>query len=182
MHYCLMFLSKKLPTDGDIETALQPYRSEDYYSKADAGVSVEKPLFTWDWWQLGGRYAGRLKLRVDPHDQESEYQWMFYAKKPRAGRLFRSQLIERFLANQALRLFAEDELFLSMGWRDGYVYVDGAKIADLLNFEEQCTGCYIVLCDDGTAMVRDNEGFDDAVKALCEAKRDGYVTFIDIHD
>ena len=182
MHCCLMFLSRKLPADEDIATALQPYRSEDYYSKADAGVSVERPLFTWDWWQLGGRYAGRLKLRVDPNDRDSEYQWMFYAKQPRAGRLFRSQLIERSLENQRLRLLGEEDLFLSMGRRDGYIYVDGAKIADCLNFAEQCTACYIVLCDDGTALVRDDEGFDEAVQALCEEKKDGYVTYIDIHD
>lgn len=174
MHSCVLYLSQKFPTNEDIGSALDPY----YFLTNAAGEEVP---FTFDWWQLGGRYSGKLKLRFD-RDKESEYEWGFFAREPRAGRLFRSAIIEEVIGVRGSPFYREEDLFSSMGARDGYLYVDGAKIADCLNFDEQCVLCCIVLCDDGTVIVRNDDKFDDEVRTLCATKKYAYATFIDIHD
>lgn len=191
MHYCLMFLSNEFPTDAVIEKALKPFNSEDFWALHEDDENCERPVFTWDWWQVGGRYNGRLKLKFDLNDETSEYRWMFMAREPRTKRLFRSYLLEAFMDSKKSPFFFEDDYLPSMGTRDGYLYVDGGKIADLLNFKEECTGCFCFLDTDGNAYAREtwngdkwikDAAFEDKVKAACENKTDGYVTFIDIHD
>lgn len=192
MHYCLMFLSDKFPTDDVINAALKPFSDEVVYKDADEdGTNVIHPVFTWDWWQVGGRYNGRLKLKYDQNDDTSEYRWMFTSKEPRTNRLFRSYLLESFMKAKGSPFFFEDDYFASMGARDRYLYVDGGKISDMLNFMEECTGCFCYLDTNGNAYAREtwnnhewvkDAAFEDKVKAACENKTDGYVTIIDLHD
>ena len=191
MHYCVLLLTEKFPTDWIIKKALEPYRSEDYYAQLDKGNEVEHPMLLWDWWQIGGRYDGKFKLKYDHNDQDSQYQWMFMAKKPRVGRLFRSQLLEKIQELEKSPFFFEEDYYGSMGVRDGYLYVDGGYIPDLLNFEEECTRCYGLIDIDGTAYARERyngnewlniEDFDDKAKAICQARKNCWVTCLDIHD
>ena len=194
MHYCVLLLTKEFPTDKVIDRVMEPYKSEDYYRKLDAGEDVERPMILHDYWQIGGRYNGKFKLRFDHHDDASQYEWMFMAKEPRAGRLFRSYLLEEFEAmfKQAKTLFLfEDDYYGSMGCRDGYLYVDGGYIPDLLNVDEECTRCYGLIDVDGTAYARERyngkewlnvEDFDDKAKGIFAARNDCYVTCLDIHD
>ena len=191
MHYCLMFLSNEFPTDAVIEKALKPFNSEDFWALHEDDENCERPVFTWDWWQVGGRYNGRLKLKFDLNDETSEYRWMFMAREPRTKRLFRSYLLEAFMDSKKSPFFFEDDYLSSMGTRDGYLYIDGGKITDLLNFKEECTKCFCYLDTDGNAYARrtwsnhewvEDAAFEDKVKAACENKTDGYVTIIDLHD
>jgi len=191
MHYCLMFLSNEFPTDAVIEKALKPFNSEDFWALHEDDENCEQPVFTWDWWQVGGRYNGKLKLKYDPDDDTSEYRWMFVAKQPRTKRLFRSYLLEAFMETKMAPFFREDDYIASMGTRDGYLYVDGGKIADMLNFKEECTKCFCYLDTDGNAYACrtwsnhkwvEDTSFKDKVKSACENRTDGYVVFIDIHD
>ena len=191
MHYCLMVLTNDFPSDAVIEKALKPYNGEMWYKKYEKTKDDSShPLFTWDWWEIGGRYNGKLKLKYDHNDTESEYRWMFMASEPRPGRLFRSCLLEE-LYEKKRPVFFEDEYYNSMGARDGYIYVDGGKIADMLNFREEYSRCYCAIDSDGTAYARehwdgknwiDDPMFDDKIKAVCENRTDGYVVFIDLHD
>lgn len=193
MHYCLMFLSKDFPTDAVINAAMKPFSDDVVYKDADEeGTNIVYPAFTWDWWQVGGRYNGKLKLKYDPNDDTSEYRWMFVSKQTRVKRLFRSYLLEDLMGAKKPPFFWEDEYIASMGTRDGYLYVDGGKIADMLNFKEECTRCFCYLDTDGNAYAREiwndnhkwveDAEFEDKVKVACEGKTDGYVVFIDIHD
>ena len=191
MHYCLMLLTNDFPTDRVIEKALEPYDENKWYAKfEETNDESDRPLFTWDYWQIGGRYNGKLKLKHDSHDDTSEYKWMFISMEPRAGRLYRSFLIET-LAKTNKPIFFEDDYLNSIGARDGYIYVDGGKIADMLNFGEEYLRCFCAIDADGNAYARehwdgnnwvDDAEFEDKIKAICENRTDGYVVFIDIHD
>ena len=191
MHYCLMLLTNEFPSDAVIEKALEPYNSEKWWEKYEkTGDGSGRPLITWDYWQVGGRYNGALKLKHDPQDDNSEYRWMFLAFEPRVGRLYRSYLLET-LRERNRTVFVEDDYLNSMGAREGYIYVDGGKIADMLNFSDEYLNCYCVIDTDGNAYARDHwDGnnwindteFEDKIKAICENKTDGYVVFIDLHD
>lgn len=191
MHYCLMLLTNEFPSDTVIEKALEPYNEEKWYEKYEkTNDESDRPLFTWDYWQIGGRYNGKLKLKVDFNDDKSEYHWMFMAKEPRAGRLFRSFLLET-MSELKKPIFFEDDYLTSMGAREGYLFVDGGRIADMLNFAEEYSRCFCAIDSDGSAYAREHlDGnnwindteFDDKIKAICENRTDGYVVFIDIHD
>lgn len=191
MHYCILLLTEKFPTNAIIEKALEPYREDEYYTQLDKGNEVACPLLLWDWWQIGGRYNGKFKLKYDHNDQDSQYRWMFMPKEPRVGRLFRSQLLEKIQELEKSPFFFEDDYYGSMGCRDGYLYVDGGYIPDLLNFDEVCTQCYGLIDIDGTAYAReryngkewlDIEVFEDNARAICESRKDCWVTCLDIHE
>lgn len=191
MHYCLMLLRNEFPTDSVIEKALEPYSEEKWYETPDDSRDESKrPLFLWDYWQIGGRYNGKLKLKCDIEDDSSEYRWRLMAKEPRAGRLFRSYLLET-MRQLKKPIFFEDDYLASMGARDGFVIVDGGKIADMLNFADEYRRCFCAIDPDGNAYAReswdgnkwiDDPAFEDKIKSVCENKTDGYVVFIDIHN
>lgn len=33
--------------------------------KDETGEIISFPIFTYDWWEIGGRYASKLKLKID---------------------------------------------------------------------------------------------------------------------
>ena len=112
------------------------------------------------------------------------------AFEPRVGRLYRSYLLET-VQKPNRPVFIEDDYLGSMGARDGYIYVDGGKIADMLNFSDEYSKCFCAIDSDGKAYAReywdgnswiDDPEFEDKIKVICENKTDGYVVFIDIHD
>lgn len=189
MHYCLLMLTKTLPTDNDIDEILKPFNSEDFWRLEEANPNIERPKFTWDWWQVGGRYNGKFKLKFEPsNDPNTKYRWGYYADPPRTGRLFRSRLLETLLSKKKLMPYNEEDFFLSMGGRDGYLYVDGAPIADMIDFNPECF-CFLDV--DGTAYAREtwngkkwigDESFDDTVKKICADRSDCFATIIDLHD
>lgn len=78
-----------------------------------------------------------------------------------------------------------------MGANDGFLYVDGAWIADTTNFDEQ--DCYTFMTADGEAYSREwwngdnfipNPDFEERLKsAKNKAKEENqFVTIIDYHD
>ena len=78
MHYCVHLLTKELPTEEDIEKILAPYNDEVVYGNDDdENAEIIYPEFTWDWYQIGGRYKADLKLKVDLDDKENSelYRW-----------------------------------------------------------------------------------------------------------
>lgn len=79
MHYCIHLLTKHLPTEKEIEKIMEPYNwdSVDDEDTDDGKKKIEYPVFTWDWYQIGGRYSACLKLKVDGDDLENRehYNW-----------------------------------------------------------------------------------------------------------
>lgn len=59
--------------------------TEDLYHYAvidDAGnvlkfVNRTNPNYKWDWWQVGGRYTGRLSAAYDPEKDERNLEWKY---------------------------------------------------------------------------------------------------------
>lgn len=72
MHYCVHLLTKELPTENQIAEILQPYNGVEFWENIPEDMpyeEVEHLPFTWDWYQIGGRYKAQLKLKVDENDK-----------------------------------------------------------------------------------------------------------------
>lgn len=186
MHYCLALFTKDLPTKPDIDNLMKKYNSEDVYS--DDEKEIDYPQFTWDWYQIGGRYSGQIKLRVDKEDEK--YRWKYIARDKRNGRLFWSYLLSKMQEfSKESFLYHEEDYFASMGYRDGFLYVDGAKISDITNIDE--IGCFTFMNADGEAYSREwwngngfveNSDFEEKFKSEIKKCSDMFLTIIDYHD
>ena len=198
MHYCFVVITKEFPTDDVLSKALNPFNEEKFYEKfedVDEIPAEEYPVFTWDWWQVGGRYGGNLKLKIDFEDEE--YRWQFYAKKDetRAGRLFRSKMCETLDSLQKGRMLftpIEDDYRGYLGSRDGYIRVDGCKVKDVIDFEETVINHgFGFIGKDGEIYARESwnghdfikdEHYEEKVKEAIKDVQDCYVTYVDCHD
>ena len=197
MHYCFVVITKEFPTDDVLSKALEPFNEETFYEKHEGEDEIpaeEYPVFTWDWWQVGGRYGGNLKLKIDYDDEE--YRWMSYAKQDntRAGRLFRSKMCE-VLDSYKKKLYfdaTEDEFRAYMGSRDGYIRVDGCKVKDVIDFEETVVNQgFGFIGKDGEIYARESwnghdfikdEHYEEKVREAIKNVQDCYVTYVDCHD
>jgi len=192
MHYCALLITKEFPTEDKIDEIMRPYYYDNIEYDEKGNLTSPYPVFTWDWYQIGGRYNGKLKLKIDENDET--YNWGFYDRVGRNKRLFYSCLLsrmERFVkdGNIPSYMYSEEDYFSSMGSRDGYLYVDGARINDLLNFEEQ--SCYICIDANGNVIARESwdgkafvkdERFDEKLEEIKKNSRGMFVTVLDIHD
>lgn len=190
MHYCLMLITKEFPTEKVIEKALEPYDEDEFYKLKEENDDIKYPIIQWDWWQIGGRYDGALKLRIDNNDEK--YRWQFYSSDGRNGKLFLSHLLtdmKNFAKNTHPNFFTEEDYYQTMGMRDGYLRVDGAFVDDILDFED--VGCFCYIDKDGSAYAReyyngsefiDNDDFDEKLKLVKAESKGYYATIIDIHD
>jgi len=77
-----------------------------------------------------------------------------------------------------------------MGTRDGFLNVDGAKIADIVNFDDVMNS-YCFVDADGTGYSREtwngdefieNERYDEKMEAICKARGDCFAVVLDLHD
>ena len=188
MHYACLLITEGFPTKERIAEILKPFNSEDYSLDKDA--SKKRPVFTWDWYQIGGRYAARLKLRCVDEENPINYEWKWYAKQNRNGRLFWSHMLSdmKEYAKNSL-MYSEEEYFSSMGSRDGFLYVDGAYINDLLNFDEVTAYCCVD--KDGNAFATetwdgenwlDNNDYDAQIAKIKSESAGCFATIIDLHD
>lgn len=193
MHYCIHLFTETLPNEKDIQRILEPYNSEKIYGFDEDGNEkkiIEYPAFTWDWWQIGGRYHGRLKLKIDENDEV--YRWQFYSQEPREGRLFHSMLLRRIRERFTTWKRSEEDYFGYLGYldKDPHIRVDGAKISDLINdFDD--LGCFGFVDLDGKAYSRErwdgeqfieDTDFDKRYQEKLKEYLDCFLTVIDIHD
>ena len=187
MHYSCFVFTKEFPTDDVLYRALMPFNEEDFYN--NDGETKEYPEFLWDWYSVGGRYSGMLKLKIDKKDKK--YEWGFYAINPRCGRLFRSKILEEmFSMKKDCRghYFSEEDFFTELGTYEGYLRVDGCPVSDILNMEKLF--CYCFLDKNGNAYscrrwngetYEKHEDFDEILKKTIEDSSDCYLTVVDIH-
>ena len=193
MHYRVLLFTKELPSEEKIAEIMHPY----YEGNAEYDEETEKrrnpyPVFEWDWYQIGGRYNGSLKLSVEK-DKEY-YNFGYYSREDRNKRLFYSSLLSDMkefveMGNVPSWKYREEDYFNSMGYRDGYLYVDGAKVDDIINFEEQ--NCYICIDVNGNAIAREtwngkefieDEQFDEKLAEIKRNSKGMFLTVLDIHD
>lgn len=98
-----------------------------------------------DWWEIGGRYSGKLKLKID-------------------------------------------DCYSSAETSDGFLYVDGAKIDKLLNFDE--INCFVCIDSDENVIAREtlrgysfvkDEDFDKKLAEIKTKSKGMFATILDIH-
>ena len=88
MHYCLLLVTKEIPSESRISKILQPYDEENLECNKNNEV-ISFPIFTYDWWEIGGRYSGKLKLKIDNNDEK--YDWEYISDRNK--KLFHSKLL-----------------------------------------------------------------------------------------
>lgn len=64
MHCCLLLITREMPSENRISKILKPYDEENLECD-ETGEIISFPIFTYDWWEIGGRYSGKLKLKID---------------------------------------------------------------------------------------------------------------------
>ena len=178
LHYCVLVFTEKLPTENEIGKIMEPYRED--FDRPDT------PVFEWDWYQIGGRYGGKLKLKLDE-------SYNTYSRTTREGTQFISAHLRTFLNGfpEFLQSLRCDDALCYMGARDGFIYCDGAKVSALIDFET--TNGFVAIDTDGTAVAREtydrrkekfikNENYDAEVSAMKKRNADNFVTIVDIHD
>lgn len=182
MHYCFLYFSKEMPTREKIREVMAPYNYENYYE------SREVQPFYYDYFVIGGRYGGKLKLKVEK-DNET-YRWEFTGR--REGRLFYNSLIKKLMEVKELGsgFYIEDGCYDYFGYRDGFLYVDGAPLKDLINLDE--LSCYGYIGINGELHTREIwkdkekefvkvEHFDEDLELYIKHHMDCFVTVLDIH-
>lgn len=180
MHYCVHLITRELPTEEEISKIMKPYNNDMVEDYGDVP-------FSWDYWVIGGRYGGRIKLRIDEEDEE--YRWQFYSQEPREGRLFYSSILKQIRYSFPGLRNSEEYWYQYLGYQDKYLYVDGARIKDILNFED--LGCFICIDINQNVIAREtwngenfitNQSFDAEYKRILEESKDYFLTILDIHD
>lgn len=89
--------------------------------------------------------------------------------------------------------FNEEDLFPSMGMNDGFLYVDGANIQDIRNFND--VSCYYCIdtVNHNVAMqgyydiekekwIYYDDTFPQRLQEIKDMNQEGYATILDIHD
>lgn len=172
MHFKGHIITKKIPTQKKLERILSKYR-EDFDRK-------DKVDFEWDWWQIGGRYGGKINIRFDPNENEDEY----FLFRTRNHKYFIINILDNIKKN--ITFYDELDYLLYMGLNDKILHVDGGYFKDMIDFD--ITGCFLVIDDEENLYVREywsgenwisDNDFDKKVKAInLEGK---FITTIDFH-
>lgn len=172
MHYKGYVITKELPTEEMLSDILEKYRENN---------SDEIQPFAWDWYQIGGRYSGKLKIKFNPEETEEKY----YCFQDRNNKYFISQILNE-IKNKENRFYEELDYLTYMGLNDYILYVDGAYTKDIIDFD--ITNCYLVinennlyargLWDDNN--FNENKNFDKEVENIDLTNK--FITVIDFHD
>lgn len=189
MHYSALVITKEIPTDEDLSNIMKKYDWDNLQYEEDGETLIgDRPLFTYDYYQIGGRYNGKLKLKIDMKDEN--YRWRYYDRSGRNGRLFHSYLLKKMKDfSKGSFMYTEENYYPSMGANDEILYVDGAAIKDVTNFDD--VSCYICIDIDGNAIAQESwdgsnwikdEQFDEKLKLIKENSKGYFVTILDIHD
>lgn len=189
MHYCCLVFTKEFPTDDVLYNVLEPFSEKKFYETEEE--NKEYPEFLWDWYKVGGRYSGNLKLKVK--DSDEKYEWAFYYPGGRNGVFFRSKLIDTIKefakTSRDGWLFKEEDIYNELGFSDGYIRVDACPVCDILNIDE--IGCYYFVGKNGNAYSRSKWNGEEDIKhndfelklkeEICNSK-DCFLCVVDLHD
>ena len=175
MHYKGFLITKKLPSNLTIKEILSDYHYDNEENKSG---------FTYDYFQVGGRYNAGLKINAEnQYELNTKFRFNFYNQK-RNNILFISKMLEEL--ETATALYDETNYLSYMGLKDNCLYVDGAFYEDLKEFD--ITNCFLVISEDyfnvrekwnGTDFV-ENLNFDNEVKEI--DLKNKFITIIDFHN
>ena len=172
MHYCLLLLTEKIPSESEIANILHPFY--EYNSLKDDTV------FTWDDYRIGGRYGGRIKYRLKP----STYVW---ANDKLTDVKIKSNLFDKLnrhykdpFRKQFDSNISEIEFAIYLGARDDIIYCDGAyldecDIGDL-------TGYYCLNAITNKVITSESKRYKASLKRMLNAHPKAFITVIDIHN
>lgn len=188
MHSCCLVITKEFPSDDVIRKVLEPFYEDNYYEKPED--ERVRPAFLWDYYRVGGRYGGSIKLKIDLDDEK--YSWRYLIREPRNGRLFRSALLdalESYHKRNSSFGYYENDHFGYMGENDLFLYVDAALADDIQNISEM--NCYCFVDQNGNAFARDyykgeewvsNTEFDEQLSNAKGNCSGCYICVVDLHD
>ena len=191
MHYRIHLFTKELPTENQIEDIMAPYYDNAVYGddeNEDENKEIVFPAFMLDYFVIGGRYCGQLKLKMDT-ESDTEYDWKYYSKTPREGRLFHSSLLKRIREEFKHPWDKKEEEWFGYMGDYSYIFVDGARIRDILNVDE--ISCYGFVDIDGQAYsceswngeeFEEHPDFKNLYKQKLNEYKDYFLTVLDIHD
>jgi hypothetical protein len=149
MHYSVLVITKEIPSGEDLVNIMEKYKWDNLQYDEDENLIGERPIFTYDYYQIGGRYNGKLKLKINMEDEY--YRWQYYDKSGRSGRLFHSYLLNKMKGfSNGSYMYTEEDYYSSMGANDEFLYVDGARIKDIIDFDK--VSCYVCVDVDGNAI------------------------------
>lgn len=170
MHYKGHIITKKLPTNEELSKILEKYKENEDTKKLE-----------WDWWQIGGRYCGNIKINFNPNENEENY----YLFRQRNNKHFISQILNEAKENNIY--YEELDYLRYMGLRENILYVDGGYFKDMINFE--IDNCFVVIDDNDNLYVREywdgknwveHKDFEETIKKI--DLTDKFITIIDFHD
>jgi len=170
MHCKGHLITKKIPTNKEIAKILEKH-------KEDLDKIQE---FDWDWYEIGGRYGGKIKINFNPDDNEDNW----YCFKDRNNKYFISKALNELKEN--ISYYDELDWLKYMGLREKKLYVDGAYYKDIIDFE--IDDCYLVIDDNGNLYIREKwngedfiqqENFEEKIKKI--DLKDKFITIIDFH-
>ena len=74
MHYKAHLITREFPTNDVIDKIMQPFSWEEYHNRKNENENEPYPVFTWDWYQVGGRYNSFFDLDMDKQKTAYEIQ------------------------------------------------------------------------------------------------------------
>lgn len=173
MHYKGFIITKELPTEERLAEILEKYRETD-------GPCIYG--FEWDWYEIGGRYGGKLKINFNPENNEDNW----YCFHDRNNKYFISEALNE-LKEKIKPYYDELDWLKYMGLWEDTLYVDGAYYKDIIDFD--ITNCYLVIDDEENLYIREtwngdnwikHEDFEEKIKEIDLNGK--FITSIDFHD
>lgn len=173
MHYKGYVITKKIPTEEKLNEILRPYFEENEDNQTG---------FSWDWWQIGGRYGGNIKINFNPEDNEDDC----YMFRNRNNKYFISEALND-LKEKIKPYYDELDWLQYMGLRENLLYVDGAYYKDIIDFD--ITNCYVVIDEEQNVYAKEiwngndwveTKDFEEKIKNI--NLEDKFITIIDFHD
>lgn len=171
MHFKGYIITKEIPTEEKLEKILEPY----YYE------NDKESLISWDWWQIGGRFGGKIKIKFDPNTNEDNW----YCFHDRNHKYFICSMLDKIKEN--LKFYEELDILQYMGLSEHTLYVDGGYYNDMIDFD--ITDCYMVIDDEeklylaeswnGTDF-KQNDEYEKQLKQI--DLKDKFITIIDFHE
>lgn len=171
MHFKGHIITNKIPTDDEILKKVKKYRESARGNKK----------FEWDWYEIGGRYGGRIKINFDP--EQNEDNW--YLFHDRNYKYFISNILKE--TKDKVEHYEELDYLQYMGLNNKILFVDGGYFNDMIEFD--ITDCYLVIDDNNELYVREfwngndwveNKEFDNEVANI--DLNDKFITVIDFHN
>jgi hypothetical protein len=172
MHYCLLLLTKEIPSESDITNILLPYY--EYNSLKDVTP------FIWDDYSVGGRYGGRIKYRLKPNTYLWSSDKLTDVKIKsnlfdKLNKYYKDEIMEHFNSE-----VSEIEFAIYLGARDDIIYCDGAyldecDIGDL-------TGYYCLNTITNKVITAESKRYKASLKRMLNAHPKAFITVIDIHN